>query len=114
MAKVLDLNNIKVPVLEIVFADEARTTLHVNAPTEALVNEMETWVSGGLETLAAGDKASIEVAYDLTARLLSCNREGIDLTAADLRGKYSVDIWTLIPILNAYVEFISEIKNEKN
>lgn len=114
MPKVLDLNNIKVPVLEIVFADKAHTALHVNAPTEALVNEMENWVKDGLETLAAGDKSSIEAAYDMTARLLSCNREGIELTSADLRGKYAVDIWTLIPILNAYVEFISEIKNEKN
>lgn len=114
MAKVLDLNCIKTPVLEIVFTDEERTTLHVTAPTEALVNEMEGWGKNGLETLASGDRASVEVGYDITARLLSCNREGVELTVADLRGKYQVDIWTLIPILNAYVEFISEIKNEKN
>ena len=114
MSKVLDLNNYKVPVLEIVFADEAHTALHVIAPTEALVNEMENWVSDGLETLTTGDRTSVEAGYDMTARLLSCNREGITITAADLRGKYRVDIWTLIPILNAYGEFISEIKNEKN
>lgn len=114
MAKVLDLNTLKVPVLEIVFADEAHTTLHVTAPTEALVNEMESWVKGGLDTLVAGDRASVETAYDMTARLLSCNKECLALDAGDLRHKYNVDIWTLIPILNAYVEFISEIKNEKN
>lgn len=114
MARILDLNDIKIPELELVFADEARTTLHVTAPTEALVNEMESWVREGLGSLASGDKASIEMAYGMTARLLSCNREGVDITPEDLRVKYCVDIWTLIPILNAYMEFISEIKKEKN
>lgn len=114
MPKVLDLNTLKVPVLELTFTDEARTTLHVNAPTEALVNEMENWVKDGLETLAAGDKTSVETAYDLIARLLSCNQEGLELTAEDLRGKYKVDLWLLIPLVKAYGEFISEIKNEKN
>ena len=114
MAKVLDLNAIKMPTLELIFTDAARTTIHVTAPTEALINEMESWVKTGLEPLSAGDSRSMEMAYDLTARLLSSNREHLTITAADLQGKYNVDIWTLIAILNGYTEFISDLKNEKN
>lgn len=114
MPKVLDLNNLKIPTLELIFTDEARTTIHVTAPTESLINEMESWVQTGLEPLASGDRASVDLAYDLTARLLSCNKESLTITAEDLRGNYGVDIWTLVAILNAYTEFISEIKNEKN
>ena len=65
-------------------------------------------------TLSAGDNNSVEAAFDLTARLLSCNREHLAITSADLQKKYGVDIWTLVAILNAYTDFISDIKNEKN
>lgn len=114
MAKVLDLNSIKLPTLELVFTDEAHTTIHVTAPTEALINEMESWSKTGMEALSAGDNTSVELTYDLTARLLSCNKERITITTEDLKGKYGVDIWLLIAILNGYTEFISEVKNEKN
>lgn len=114
MAKVLDLNAIKMPTLEIVFTDAEHTTIHVTAPTEALINEMESWIKTGLEPLSAGDNTSMEMAYDLTARLLSSNRERVTITAADMQGKYNIDIWMLIAILNAYTEFISDLKNEKN
>jgi hypothetical protein len=114
MAKVLDLNAIKMPTLEIIFTDETRTTIHVVAPTEALINEMESWVKTEMGALSAGDSTSLEKAYDLTARLLSNNQEHTTITAADLQSKFSVDIWTLIAILNGYTEFISDLKNEKN
>ena len=114
MPKVLDLNSIKIPTLELIFTDADHTTIHVTAPTEALINEMESWVKTGMATISAGDDESIEATYDLTARLISCNRERLAVTSADLRGKYRVDIWMLIAVLNAYTEFISEIKNEKN
>lgn len=114
MPRVLDLNSIKLPTLELTFADADRTTIHVTVPTEGLINEMESWVKTGVETLSAGDSNSVEAAYDLTARLISCNKEHISITAADLRGKYDIDMWTLVAILNAYTEFISDIKNEKN
>lgn len=114
MSRVLDLNTIKLPTLELTFTDADRTTIHVTAPTEALINEMESWVKNSMDTLSAGDSNSVEAAFDLTARLLSCNREHLVITSADLQKKYGVDIWTLVAILNAYTDFISDIKNEKN
>jgi hypothetical protein len=114
MPKVLDLNNLVIPTLDLTFADEARTTIHVTAPSEGLVSEMEGWVRSGLGPLAQGDRASVETAYDMTARLLSCNKECMSITATDLKDKYNVDLLSLVAVLKAYTEFISEIKNEKN
>lgn len=114
MAKILDLNNIQIPTLELIFPDADHTTIHVTAPTEALVSEMEAWVKQGLDPVAKGDRDSVEAAYDLTARLISCNKEHITITAEDLRGKFGVDIWRLIPVVNGYMDFIGELKNEKN
>ena len=114
MSRVLDLNSIKIPTLELVFTDDAHTAIHVTAPTEALIDEMESWATTGLGALSSNDTESIEAAFDMTARLLSCNKEGLRITAEDLHKKYQVDIWMLIMILNAYTDFISEIKNEKN
>lgn len=114
MSKVLDLNSIKLSTLKLVFTDATRTTIHVTAPSEALINEMENWIKTGMDTLSVGNDTSVAAAFDLTARLISCNRERLTITPADLQDKYDVDIWTLVAILNAYTEFISDIKNEKN
>ena len=114
MPKILDLNSLKLPTLDIIFPDEAHTTIHVIAPTEALIGEMESFFKTGMESLSAGDSESVEVSYDLAARLLSCNKEGMTVTAEDLHKKYNVDFWMLVAILNGYTEFISELKNEKN
>ena len=114
MTKILDLNSIQIPTLELTFSDTNRTTIHVTAPTEGLINEMESWVKSGLDPLTTGNQESLVVAYDLIARLISCNREGLEITAEALRTTYRVDLWTLIPLANGYIEFISGIKNEKN
>lgn len=124
MAKVLDLNNFEIPTMELVLPGAERTTLHVTAPTEALINEMQSWAKTDLGKLTTGDKESLELSWDLTARLLGCNLEGVELTAADLRAKiaetdvckkHGVDpLFVLVQIVKTYMEFIHEIENEKN
>lgn len=112
--KVLDLNSLQIPTMELIFTDAARTTVHIAAPTEALINELESWVKGGLDPLAKGDQASVKMSYDLIARILSYNEEGLAFTGDTLRETYKVNLWTLIAIANSYMEFIASIKNEKN
>jgi hypothetical protein len=124
MAMILDLNNFALPTMELTFAGAERTTLHVTAPTEALIDEMKSWSKTDLGKLSKGDQESVNLSYDLTARLLSCNLEGVTLTADDLRAKiaetdvckkHHVDpLWVLIQIVKTYMEFIREIENEKN
>lgn len=111
---ILDLNDLQVPTLELIFKDANRTALHVTAPTEALINEMKSWVKQGLGQLSGDDAESMTVAYDLMARLLSCNEENVTFTADDLRNKYNVNLWSLIHIVKGYSSFISELENEKN
>ena len=124
MSKILDLNNFALPTMELTFAGAERTTLHITAPSEALIDEMMTWSKTEMSKLSAGDKESVEQSYDLVARLLSCNLERVELTAETLRAKIAetdvckvnhVDpLWVLIRIVKTYLEFISEIENEKN
>ena len=114
MAKILDLNTMEVPVLELTLKNKERTTLRVTAPTEALIQELESMVKSGLGNLEKGDRDSVNEAYDLVARLISCNMEHFPITGQELREKYGVDIWSLIAVVKAYVEFINDIKNEKN
>ncbi len=114
MEKILDLNTLEVPVLALTFKNQERTTLRVTAPTEAHIQEFEHMVRNGLTRLADTDKDSMDEAYNLVAQLVSCNKERITITGTELREKYSVDIWSLVAIMKAYVAFINEIKNEKN
>lgn len=124
MVKLLDLNNFELPTMELILPGADRTTLHVTAPSEALINEMKNWAQTDLGKLSTGDCESVELSYSLTARLLSCNLEGVELTAETLREKiaetdvckkHKVDpLWVLIQIAKTYLEFIHELENEKN
>lgn len=124
MAKILDLNNFELPTMELIFPGPDRTVLHVTAPTEALINEMKSWAETDLGKLSAGNPESVDLSWDLVARLLSCNLENICFTAAELRAKiaemeickkHKVDpLFVLIKISKTYMDFIHEIENEKN
>lgn len=111
--RVLDLNNVSRPTLELTMMDDARTVLRVKTPTEELVQELQA-MNGDLAKLETGDRSAVGMIYDLAARLLSYNRDYIKVTAEDLRGKYRVDLESLILIYNAYLGFINALTNEKN
>lgn len=113
MAK-LDFNALNVPVLELTMQDENKTTIQVVAPDEGLIEElMETGAE--LEAIAKkGDKQSIEVIYDLAARLINYNRSFVTVTSEELRSKYKMNLFSAIIFFNAYFDFIKEIQNAKN
>ena len=111
MAKVLDLRNVERPTLELTLNDDAGTTLHLTMPTEGMVQEMQ---DVGKELTQKGSTEGVAMAYDLTARLISCNREGTVVTVDDLRNKYRFNLETLFIFYKAYFEFINEIQNAKN
>ena len=113
MAK-LDFNALNVPVLELTMQDENKTVIEVTAPDEGLIEElMETGTE--LEAIAKkGDKQSIEVIYDLAARLINFNRSFVTVTPEELRSKYKMNLFGAIVFFNAYFDFIQEIQNAKN
>ena len=113
MARVLDLNSVQRPTLELTLMDDDRTLLRVSMPTEGMVSELQAMTSD-LKKVEKGDREAVELIYDLAARLLSCNRDRIQVTAEELRGKYRVDLESLLIVYSAYMDFINEISNQKN
>lgn len=111
--KVLDLNSVKRPTLELTLMDDERTVLRVKTPPESMIQELQD-LKDDLHKLETGDRDAVEMIYDLAARLLSHNRDFIKVTTADLRGKYRVDLESLILIYSAYLDFINSLTNEKN
>lgn len=109
----LNLNTAKRPVLDLTFSDELETTLHVRFPTKDMVDELKQM---DFATVADDDPDALVDAYELAAKLISWNRDCVLVTAADLRGKYCMDMEALILFFNAYADFISETvkANEKN
>ena len=118
MAK-LDFNLINQPVLELTMMDEAKTAITVTSPAEGLVEELQDTVPELQNILKAGNETSVAAAYNLAARLMSCNRQGLQVTAEDLKTKYwpkdrYANLLNLVYFVSAYLDFIHEIENAKN
>ena len=64
----------------------------------------------GLES----DETGIPVIYDLAARLISCNTQGLAVSADDLRDKYKLNLEALVVFYNVYLDFINEAASAKN
>lgn len=114
MAKTLDFNALNRPTLPLVMPDEAKTKIDVVAPTEGLVEELQSLAPNMEKALAAENETAVPVIYDLAARLISCNKQGLKVTAEDLRDKYKLNLEALIFFYNAYMDFMAEITNAKN
>jgi hypothetical protein len=68
---------------------------------------------------AADNPDSMDACYDLAARVMSCNRQGISVTVDDLKNKYwpkdkVANQLYLLTFFKAYVDFIEELKQAKN
>jgi hypothetical protein len=118
MAK-LDFRTLSMPTLELDMVDKDNTHITVTTPTEELVEEMEEMRENVSTIFAADNPDAIDACYDLAARVISCNRQGIQVSIDDLKSKYwptdkAVNQLHLLAFFKAYVDFINEIKNEKN
>ena len=113
MAKVLDLNSVQRPTLELTLQNDERTLFRVSTPSEGMIEELQALIPE-LSKLEAGNRESVAMIYDLAARLISCNRDYVKVTAAELRGKYRMDLESAILFFSAYMDFITEITNAKN
>ena len=114
MAKILDLNALDQPVLEVKLRDENRTLFRLTTPTTKLVERFIA-AKGELSDIAQSrDIDQIKKLYELTAELISCNADYITVTAEDLRDKYRLTFGDLVVIFAAYLDFIKEFNNAKN
>ena len=119
MAKVLDFNKLGQPTLPLVMCDEAKTTITVTTPNEGMVEELQAILPELEGVIKSGDQASVNAIYEMVAKFISCNLEGLSVTADDLRNIY----WPKERVLNqlyllkfcaVYLDFIREIGDAKN
>lgn len=114
MAKTLDFNKLNRPVLQLVMQDDEKTVIKVTTPSVDLIEELQATLPELQNNLTTGDRSAIELCYDLAARLMSCNRSFVNVTAEDLREKYRMDLESIIVFYSAYLDFIGEIASAKN
>lgn len=113
MARVLDLNNVQQYFMDLTLQDAARTVVRLDIPQEALVSELQS-MGPELEKVKNGDQNSVNIIYDLAARLISCNLDYFRVTGQELREKYGMNLYSAIAFFSAYMAFISELANQKN
>ena len=114
MAKILDFNALQQPTQVLQMADDDKTVIHVSAPTVDLVDELKDNADALEKALRVGDQNTSKVVYHLAARLISCNLDGIVVTAEELAVKYRMSMVALRLFFETYVEFLNEITNSKN
>ena len=114
MAKILDLNALEQPVLEVKLRDENRTTFRLTTPTTKLVDRFISAKAEMAEIAQSRDAVKIQKLFELTAEVISCNADYITVSAEELRDKYRLTFGDIIVIFAAYLDFIKEFNNAKN
>lgn len=114
MAKMLDLNALDQPILEVKLRDENRTIFRLTTPTTKLVERFEAAKAEMADIAKSRDARKIHKLYELAADLISCNADYIEVTAEELRDMYRVTFGDLVVIFAAYLDFINDLKNAKN
>jgi hypothetical protein len=114
MAKMLDLNALDQPVLELKLRDAERTVFKLTTPTTKLVEKFTAAKNEIAELKDSRDPAKIKALYELTAELISCNADYITVTAEEIRDKYRLTFGDLVVIFAAYLDFIKDFNNAKN
>jgi mRNA-degrading endonuclease HigB of HigAB toxin-antitoxin module len=114
MAKMLDLNALDQPILEVKLRDDNRTVFRLTVPT---VKQYERFISAKNEMseIAKYQKPEqIKKIFELAAELISCNADYITVTAEELRDKYRLKFGDIVIIFAAYLDFTKEFNNAKN
>lgn len=114
MAKVLDLNALDQPILELKLRDDNRTVFRLTVPT---VKQYERFISAKSEMSEIAkyqNPEKIKKLFELTAELISCNADYITVTAEELRDKYRLKFGDIVVIFAAYLDFTKEFNNAKN
>lgn len=107
-------NRHRPPIWAVEMPDEDNTVLHIIPPTVDLQEEMRASASNLYSLLDGGSDEQRVALYDLAARLMSCNRNLLKITAEDLHKVYHLDVEDLVEFFHGYVDFVKGIENAKN
>jgi hypothetical protein len=112
MGKSFNFADVTRQTLEVTLAPD--TVLHVTTPPEHLIEKLAA-ASEAITQLGAGqNKEKVDASYSLAAELISCNLEGTQITADDLRTKYKIAPLVLAAFVAAYMDFINDFHTAKN
>lgn len=116
MTKSFDFNALTQQTLETKLGGPDNIIIHVTAPPERLVEQLASALDEIQElSKAQGHEVeAVRASYDLAAKLISCNSEGLQITADDLREKFDIYPAALAAYLAAYMDFINDFHNAKN
>ena len=114
MARSLNFRDFAQPTLCITMNDTEGTVFTVTTPNVALVEKLEANQDHITAVFERGDKTSLDEIWALAASLISCNRDGRQVTANELKDRYGMSYVMLFSFLQAYGEFIAEIEAAKN
>lgn len=113
MPRVLDFNELQSSILDITLRDEARTVVHLDLPSEALINELQN-MGPAIENMKTGTQAAVHGIYDLAARLINCNLDYFTTTGDELLRKYGMNLVLILQFFSMYMDCITELSNQKN
>lgn len=102
------------PVLEIELPDKKKTVVHVTPPLLKLIEEVTERMPDllDLHTKSAPERA--RASFDLAARMMSCNLDGMTFTAEELRDVYGLTRYDVIGFFKLYIDFLAGLKDAKN
>lgn len=114
MARSLNFRQFAQPTLPITMNDAEETLFTLTAPSVELVERLQANQDVLIATFQKGNRESLDEIWKLAADLISCNREGRQVTADELKSRYGMSYKMLFAFLTAYGEFIAEIDEAKN
>lgn len=114
MAKMLDLNALDQPILEIKLRDDKRTIVRVTTPTVKLYDKFIAAKAEVAEIAKTRNPEKIRKLFELTAEIVSCNADYLTVTAEELRDIYRLKFEDVVVIFAAYLDFLRDINCAKN
>ena len=114
MANTLNFNKIKKQYMTVTLADKDETTIMIAPPTKKMMDDLIV-LQENLQKLEDNEDETTEATEDLysaCARIMSRNKGGIEITTEFLSDIF--DFEDIFIFFNAYMEFITEVTNQKN
>lgn len=117
MAKTFDFNKLKEKTLKVVLTDPENTTLVLKTPNKKLFEYLKR-VQDDIKNVEEHKDCEelFDSLYDVTAKIMSHNKEGIEITPEKLKELYD-EIEYIYAFLEAYTDFIKDYhiaNNSKN
>lgn len=113
MPRILDLNTVQCSIMDLTLRDADRTVVHLDMPTEELVQEFEAMLPE-LKNIEKGDYSAVNKIYDVAAEIINVNLDMFKCTGRELRTKYGMNLLATLQFFNAYTEFLNSLNEEKN